>query len=144
MLLNYIDSIDDEIFLTQIVLEQDYQGRDALRTAVEHDLLDLIQAPKIEGIIKRIYNSDYEQYGNIYEMSTSYQILYGDKTLITDIESQHRFYKQRDLKDVPQSKWAFEILKESMSTKIQMFAVIGILYVIISTSYYEVVINIVL
>jgi len=50
-------------------------------------LLDLIQAPKIEGIIKRIYNSDYEQYGNIYEMSTSYQILYGDKTLITDIES---------------------------------------------------------
>ena len=38
----------------------------------------------------------------------------------------------------------FEILKESMSTKIQMFAVIGIIYVIISTTYYEVVINIVL
>ena len=93
MLLNYIDSIDDETFLTQIVLEKDYQGRDALRTAVEHDLLDLIQAPKIEGIIKRIYNSDYEQYGDIYEMSTPYQILYGDKTLITDIESTHRFYK---------------------------------------------------
>lgn len=31
-----------------------------------------------------------------------------------------------------------------MSTKIQMFAVIGILYVILSTSYYEVVINIVM
>jgi len=31
-----------------------------------------------------------------------------------------------------------------MSTKIQMFAVIGILYVITSTGYYEVVINIVL
>ena len=60
MLLNYIESIDDELFLTQIVLEKDYQGRDALRIAVEYDLLDLIQAPKIEGIIKRIYNSDYE------------------------------------------------------------------------------------
>ena len=31
-----------------------------------------------------------------------------------------------------------------MSTKIQMFAVIGILYVVASTGYYEVVINIVL
>ena len=77
-------------------------------------------------------------------MNTAYQVLYGDKTMITDIESSHRFYKKRDIKHVQQSKWAFEILKESIGTKIQMFAVIGILYVILSTSYYEVVTNIVM
>jgi len=42
MLINYIDSVDDENFLTTIVLEKDYSGRDALTIAVELELLDLI------------------------------------------------------------------------------------------------------
>lgn len=40
--------------------EKDYSGRDALRIAVELELLEVIQAPKVEAIIKRIYNSDYD------------------------------------------------------------------------------------
>ena len=40
--------------------EKDYAGRDSLMIAVELELLDLIQAPKVEAIIKRIYYSDYE------------------------------------------------------------------------------------
>ena len=59
MLINYIESVDDENFLTTIMLEKDYSGRDALTIAVELELLDLIQTPKVEAIIKRIYNSDY-------------------------------------------------------------------------------------
>ena len=42
MLINYIDSVDDENFLTKIVLEKDFSGRDALKIAVELELLDLI------------------------------------------------------------------------------------------------------
>ena len=61
MAIQYIEEVDDENFLTSVMLERDYSGRDALRIAVELELLDLIQAPKIEAIIKRIYNSDYSQ-----------------------------------------------------------------------------------
>ena len=60
MTLHYIESVDDENFLTAIMTEKDYSGRDSLMIAVELELLDLIQAPKVEAIIKRIYNSDYE------------------------------------------------------------------------------------
>ena len=60
MAIRYIEEVDDENFLTSVVLERDYSGRDALRIAVELELLDLIQAPKIEAIIMRIYNSDYD------------------------------------------------------------------------------------
>lgn len=42
MLINYIESVDDENFLTTIMLEKDYSGRDALTIAVELELLDLI------------------------------------------------------------------------------------------------------
>ena len=79
MSIQYIDSVDDENFLTTVMLERDFSGRDSLRIAVELELLDLIQAPKVEAIIKRIYNSDYEQSGNLFEMSTAYQIVFGNK-----------------------------------------------------------------
>ena len=51
MALQYIESVDDEHFLTNMMLEQDYIGRDALKIAVDLELLDLIQAPKVEAII---------------------------------------------------------------------------------------------
>jgi len=42
MSIQYIDSVDDENFLTSIMLERDFSGRDSLRIAVELELLDLI------------------------------------------------------------------------------------------------------
>lgn len=59
MALEYIEQVDDENFLTTIMLEKDYNGRDSLRIALELDLLEITQAPKVEAIIKRIYYSDY-------------------------------------------------------------------------------------
>ena len=52
--------MDDENFLTSVTTEKDYSGRDFLRIAVELELLDLIQQPKVEAIIKRIYYSDFD------------------------------------------------------------------------------------
>ena len=87
----YIEAIDDENFLTAVMLEKDYSGRDALRIAVELELLELIQSPKIEAIIKRIHNSDYMQDGDFYEMSTTFQILFGNKLVRADVERDFRF-----------------------------------------------------
>ena len=55
----YIEAVDEENFLTTVMLEKDYSGRDALRIFVELELLELIQNAKIEAIIKRIHNSNY-------------------------------------------------------------------------------------
>jgi hypothetical protein len=40
--LEYIDSVDDEYCLTELVIEKDYMNRDALQIAVQYELLDLI------------------------------------------------------------------------------------------------------
>lgn len=42
LMLTYIDAVDDENFLTTVLNEKDYSGRDALRIAVELELLELI------------------------------------------------------------------------------------------------------
>ena len=60
MALQYIDEVDDENFLTAVLNEKDYSGRDALSIFVELELLDIIQTPKVEAVIKRIYNGDYD------------------------------------------------------------------------------------
>ena len=62
--LTYIEQVDDENFLTQLMLEKDYEKRDALKIATDLELLELISSPKIEAIIKRIFNSDYDQAGS--------------------------------------------------------------------------------
>ena len=109
--------------------------------AVELELLDLIQAPKVEAIIKRIYNSDYDLSGSLFEMSTTYKTIYCNKNLFADIESDYRFYKKRDIENAPQSEWLFETLKESMNAKIKAFSLVGILYVVFTTIYFESVIS---
>jgi len=97
MAIVYICSIDDENFLNAIMLERDYEGRDSLRIAVELELLQLIQAPKVQAIIKGIYFSHYEQSGDIFQMSTPYQIVFGDKNTKADIETDFRVGQKRDL-----------------------------------------------
>jgi hypothetical protein len=65
MALIYIEVCDDENFLTNLMLELDYSNRDCLKIAVEFELLDLIQNPKIESIILRLWNSDYDTSGSL-------------------------------------------------------------------------------
>jgi hypothetical protein len=60
MAIQYIECVDDEAFLTSTMLEKDFSRRDSLRIMVELELLELIQHPKVEAIIKRTYNSDFD------------------------------------------------------------------------------------
>ena len=118
MAINYIESVDDENFLTAVMLEKDYSGRDSLKIAVELELLELIQAPKVEAIIKIVYNSNLEQLGDLFQMSTTYQICFGNKNLKRDPEQDNRFYKKRDISEEGQAMWMYDIYKESMNARI--------------------------
>ena len=101
MIIHYIIAVDDENFLTEVMLEKDYSGRDSLQIAVELELIDLIQAPKVEAVIKRLWNSDYDTSGSFFEMSTAFQILNTPLTSDVDIEHQYRFYQSRDIEGKP-------------------------------------------
>ena len=52
--------------MTELVIEKDYMNRDALLIAVQYELLDVIQAAKIQAIIMKILNSDYDTSGSIF------------------------------------------------------------------------------
>ena len=107
--LKYIDQVDDENCLTFLVLEKDYMNRDTLKIAVQYELLNLIQSQKIEAVILKILNSDYDTSGSIFQMSTSYQIMMQRIDSFVDIEHQNRFYNKRSIDEELQSQWIFSI-----------------------------------
>ena len=135
--INYIECVDDEHFLTKVMLERDYTGRDSLRIAVQLELLEVIQHPKVEALVKRIFNSDFEQNGSLMCMSTAYQILFSEKVIEKDPEQHLRFYKPRKLESMEQSPWMYEIFKESMNTRIKAVSLLAITLVILQVVYFD-------
>ena len=137
MIIQYIIAVDDENFLTEVMLEKDYSGRDSFQIAVDLELIDLIQAPKVEAVIKRIWNSDFDTCGSFFEMSTAYQILVNPSTSLIDIEEQNRFYKIRDIEGKPQTDTNFMIFQRSMYSRLKGMQIIMLIFVTISIFYYE-------
>lgn len=45
--ISYIEQVDDENFLTQLMSDRDYSNRDSLRIAQELELLEMVLTPKI-------------------------------------------------------------------------------------------------
>jgi len=73
--LAYVKEIEDENFLSQLLYAHDYEGRDTLEIVRQIEFLELIQEPKVEAVIQRIYSSDYDVSGHLLSGSTSYKIL---------------------------------------------------------------------
>lgn len=71
------------------------------------------------------------------ETSSSYKILFSNKSIIQDPERNFRFYKKRIVDDLPQSQWMYNIFKDSMHSKIQAAGILGIIFVCISVYFYE-------
>ena len=74
-------------------------------------------------------------------MSTPYQVMFGDKNLNADIEDEHRFYKKRNISQIPQSQWLYSIFRESMNTKINAISMLIVIFTVFSIIYYEIVIE---
>jgi len=95
----------------------------------------------VQAIIKGIYFSHYEQSGDIFQMSTPYQIVFGDKNVQPDVEDKYRLGSMRQLEHVKQSQWQYEIFMTSMNSKIQASSMVGAVYLIIAIVYYLMVIE---
>jgi len=74
-------------------------------------------------------------------MSTSYQIVFGDKDTTLDIEESFRFNKVREMDHVKQTQWQFEIFRSSMNSKIQAATIVAVIYLMIAIVYYIVVVE---
>lgn len=101
MMLVYIEQINKTEYIKILLFEKDYQSRDVLSIAVSLDLMDLIQSPKVVAAINRIYKSDYDCSGSLFEMSSAYQIMCSQIDYGIDLEKKCRFYAKRNISMYP-------------------------------------------
>ena len=91
----YTEAIDEEKYLYTLMTEKDYLGRDSLKIINDLELFDVLTLPSIENVVNQIYTSHYKQTGNILEMSTTYQMLFGSQF------ETYGFYKKRYISQAP-------------------------------------------
>ena len=61
-------------------------------------------------------------------MSTSYQIVFGNKNKDPDPERNFRFTEKRQLEQQSQSEWMYCIFKESIYARIKAMAILVAIY----------------
>lgn len=93
------------------------------------NLIDLIQQPKVVAEINRIYKSDYDCSGSLFEMSSVYQILCRPMEDGIDHESKFRFYQKRHIHEFPQTDCNFVVFLNSMYSRLKGKVVIRFMYV---------------
>lgn len=129
MMFMYIQEINKSSVLRILLLEKDYSGRDVLSIAVNLNLIDLIQQPKVVAEINRIYKSDFDCSGSMFEMSSSYQILCKPMEDGADYEDRFRFYQKRNMIEFPQTDCNFIVFLNSMYSRLKGKVVIRFLFV---------------
>lgn len=74
-------------------------------------------------------------------MSTPYQICFGNKLQIQDIERDFRFNQKRDITNVPQTMWQFVIFKESLNARIYGVGITLLVFLVFSCIFFQIVID---
>jgi len=69
-------------------------------------------------------------------MSTPYQICFGNKLQIQDVERDFRFNQKRDIANVPQSMWQFVIFKESLNARIYGVGITLLAFLVFSCIFF--------
>jgi len=135
--LQYIKEIEDENFLSQLLYSNDYEGRDTLEIVRQIEFLELIQEPKVEAVIQRIYSSDFDVSGHLLSGSTTYKILAQSSKSQLDIEQENRFYRKKNIEEMPQHILQLQIYKYSMKSRLLALGVIVLAYVIFALTFYN-------
>lgn len=133
----YINQTDDLLYLSELLHEKDFFRRDSLEFISKLELLDILQLPKVEAVVNRIYRSDYDCGGAYWEQSSMYSILKSDAKRQIDVELESRFYKKRNMNEMPQNNLQYQIYKYSLLSRLRYSSLIFALYVIGSMVYYS-------
>mmetsp|Transcript_23249 Transcript_23249/g.17669 ORF Transcript_23249/g.17669 Transcript_23249/m.17669 type:complete len:180 (+) Transcript_23249:337-876(+) len=157
-LTEYINQTDDLLYLSELVQEKDLRNRDALELLHNLELYEIMQMPKMEAVILRIYRSDYDSSGGFWELSTMWMILKSsdvkdeelkvtnyekmyqnqatESRMKIDCEQENRFYKGRNLSELPQNNLQYQIYKNSFLSRLRYSSIIFTIYVVICIMYY--------
>jgi len=117
---SFIEDIEDEFQLRELVFEKDYENRDSLDLLSKHNIVDIMNNKNMEKIALELWTSQYDVKGSLFTTSSALKIVAYDsfnkpRDILKDFFCFNWEYRTMDNFD--HHLYQFEVWKTSMMAK---------------------------
>ena len=93
----YMDRVDNEEEMRDLLLEQDIDIRDSLNIIYDYDVVELLENPYAQKIVMNIWESKYNVSASIFAASTVHNLLFNYNHCRYDMEKKLRWTQWKQL-----------------------------------------------
>lgn len=93
----YMSQVTNEEEMRYLLLERDLDNNDALNHIYDFELIELLQNPIAQNIVENIWTSPYNNSQSMAVASSIHNLLFNWNDCRSDMESQLRFYRKKNL-----------------------------------------------
>lgn len=119
----YLEKVDNEEEMYYLLLEKDIDYRDSLNVVYDYQVVELLENPFAQKIVKNIWESKYNVSSSILSTSTVHNLLFNYNHCRYDMEKQLRFNSKKELKDFGTHGFQFETWRSSGKSRYFTFAI---------------------
>jgi hypothetical protein len=96
----YMHQVSGEQEMRYLLLEKDFEDRDALDLITRFHIYDFLRSPYAENVVKEIWRSPYATSDSIFSASTNFFLLFQYYDCIQDEEINQRMGRGKDIKTI--------------------------------------------
>ena len=117
---SFIEDIEDEFQLRELVFEKDYENRDSLDLLSKYNIVDIMNNRNMEKIALELWTSQYDVKGSLFTTSSALQIVVYDsfnkpRDILSDFFCLN--WKYRRMENFDHHLYQFQVWKTSMKAK---------------------------
>lgn len=94
----YMAQVSSESEMKYLLLEKDFEHRDPLDLITKLQLVEFLESPVAENVVRDIWRSQYATQDSIFSASTNHQLTWHWWNFVRDIEADQEFLKLKDVR----------------------------------------------
>ena len=126
-----MEQVSGEQEMRYLLLEKDFEDRDALDLITRFQIFDFLRSPYAENVVKEIWRSPYATSDSIFSASTNFFLLFEYYDFIQDEEINKRLGKGKDIKKIKNHSMQFTVWRFSGKSRmiVEFFVTLLITYI---------------
>ena len=109
----YMRQVSGEQEMRYLLLEKDFEDRDALDLITAFHIFDFLRSPYAENVVKEIWRSPYATSDSIFSASTNFFLLFEYYDCIQDEEINQRLGRGKDVSSIQNHSMQFTVWRYS-------------------------------
>jgi hypothetical protein len=114
----YMQKVDTELEMRYLLLDKDFDHRDALDLITSHKIFPLLESKFADNVVKEIWRSPYSTNNSLFSASTNNHLTFQYWNCVQDEETMNRFYHEKDIKQFEAHPLQFTVWRYSGKSRI--------------------------